>query len=416
MSSFELELIKKLEEKQNILSQKIDIIDVNLQRLIHELQNIDGYGVPKYNSFGEENKKDSEQLITGIEEQGESDSNQDESEQLITGMDEYEQEESTDSNMLRSEIPDKSPFITMRIKPTIYPKMDIATNIHDYIETEIEGGKINLYYCYFSTNTSSLFPFVVYSVESEANKINLNELMVNNEVSRDNVLPTDSVLSTNNKSSVKTGGSIDNNREINFPSISIDINEEPNIEKYLVSEGTYIGYIPHKENPSTIYLFYRVKSPEFLPGKCATINELCHLKSVDQVKIGASIDDLFSQNKQLIYTYDAQTDEPIDVPFSGYLCDVAEDDATTIVNTNNAIDTPLFESDIFKIGLQGEYYYLTEKPLDLETPTTRYAIFPMNATSYDPAITDYSDYNSVFYSSDNISFWAIQSIKQISKI
>ena len=68
MSSFELELIKKLEEKQNILSQKIDIIDVNLQRLIHELQNIDGYGVPKYNSFGEENKKDSEQLITGIEE------------------------------------------------------------------------------------------------------------------------------------------------------------------------------------------------------------------------------------------------------------------------------------------------------------------------------------------------------------
>ena len=143
---------------------------------------------------------------------------------------------------------------------------------------------------------------------------------------------------------------------------------------------------------------------------------MCHLKSVDQVKIGASIDDLFSQNKQLIYTYDAQTDEPIVVPFSGYLCDVAEDDATTIVNTNNAIDTPLFESDIFKIGLQGEYYYLTEKPLDLETPTTRYAIFPMNATNYDPTITDYGDYNSVFYSSDNISFWAIQSIKQISKI
>ena len=184
----------------------------------------------------------------------------------------------------------------------------------------------------------------------------------------------------------------------------------------MVSEGTYIGYIPHKENPATIYLFYRVKSPEFLPGKCATINELCHLKSVDQVKIGASIDNLFSQNKQLIYVYDSQTDEPIDVPFSGYLCDVADDDATTIVNTNNAIDTPLFESDIFKIGLEGEYYYLTEKPLDLENPTTRYAIFPMNATNHDPTITDYSDYNSVFYSSDNISFWAIQSIKQISKI
>ena len=416
MSSFELELIKKLEEKQNILSQKIDIIDVNLQKLIHELQNIDGHGVPKNNSFDDESKNESEQLITGIEEQEDSDSNQDESEQLITGMDNSEQEESTDSNMLGSEIPYKSPFITMRIKPTIYPKMDIATNIHDYIETEIEGGKINLIYCYFSTNKSSLFPFVVYSVESEANKINLNELMVNNEVLRDNVLSTSNVLSADNKSSVKTGGSIANNREINFPSISIDINEEPNIEKYLVSEGTYIGYIPHKENPATIYLFYRVKSPEFLPGKCATINELCHLKSVDQVKIGASIDDLFSQNKQLIYTYDAQTDEPIVVPFSGYLCDVAEDDATTIVNTNNAIDTPLFESDIFKIGLEGEYYYLTEKPLDLETPTTRYAIFPMNATNYDPTITDYTDYNSVFYSSDNISFWAIQSIKQISKI
>ena len=413
MSSFELELIKNLEEKQNILSQKIDIIDINLQKLIHELQNIDGHGVPKNNGFGEENKEDSEQLITGIEEQEESDSNKDESEQLITGI---EEQEESDSNILGSEIPDKSPFITMRIKPTIYPKMDIATNIHDYIETEIEGGKINLYYCYFSTNTSSFFPFVVYSVESEANKINLNELMVNNEVLRDDVLSTGDVLSTDNKPSVKTGGSIDNNDEINFPSILIDINEEPNIEKYLVSEGTYIGYIPHKENPATIYLFYRVKSPEFLPGKCATINELCHLKSVDQVKIGASIDNLFSQNKQLIYVYDSQTDEPIDVPFSGYLCDVADDDATTIVNTNNAIDTPLFESDIFKIGLEGEYYYLTEKPLDLENPTTRYAIFPMNATNYDPTITDYIDYNSVFYSSDNISFWAIQSIKQISKI
>ena len=143
---------------------------------------------------------------------------------------------------------------------------------------------------------------------------------------------------------------------------------------------------------------------------------MCNLKSVDGAKTGASINDLFSQNKQLIYTYDAETDEPIDVPFSGYLCDVADDDTTSIINTNNAIDTPLFESDIFNIGLEGEYYYLTEKPLDPETSTTRYAIFPMIATSYDPAITDYSDYNSVFYSSDNASFWAIQSIKQISKI
>jgi len=381
MSSFELELIKKLEEKQNILSQKIDIIDVNLQKLIHELHNIDSQGVSKHTSFDDEIKEDSEQLITGIEEQEYSnkddlDSNED---------------ESIDSNILGSEIPDESPFITMRIKPTIYPKMDIATNIHDYIDIEIEGEKINLHYCYFSTNTSSILPFVVYSVESEANRINLNGLMVNNE------------------SDVKTG-------EINFPSISIDVNEDFNIEKYLVSEGTYIGYIPDKENPANIYLFYRVKSPDLLPGKCATINELCNLKSVDGAKTGASINDLFSQNKQLIYTYDAQTDEPVDVPFSGYLCDVADDDATSIINTNNAIDTPLFESDIFNIGLEGEYYYLTEKPLDPETPTTRYAIFPMIATTYDPAITDYSDYNSVFYSSDNASFWAIQSIKQISKI
>lgn len=383
MSSFELELIKKLEEKQNILSQKIDIIDVNLQKLIHELHNIDGHGVPKYNSFDDENKEDSEQLITGIEEE---DLNKDD-----LDKDESEQDGSIDSNILGSEIPDESPFITMRIKPTIYPKMDIATNIHDYIDIEIEAGKINLHYCYFSTNTSSILPFVVYSVESEANKINLNGLMVNNE------------------SDVKTG-------DINFPSISIDVNEDFNIEKYLVSEGTYIGYIPDKENPANIYLFYRVKSPDLLPGKCATINELCNLKSVDGAKTSASINNLFSQNKQLIYTYDAETDEHIDVPFSGYLCDVADDDTTSIINTNNAIDTPLFESDIFNIGLEGEYYYLTEKPLDPETPTTRYAIFPMIATTYDPAITDYSDYNSVFYSSDNASFWAIQSIKQISKI
>lgn len=385
MSSFELELIKKLEEKQNILSQKIDIIDVNLQKLINELHNIDSHGVSKHTSFDDENKEDSEQLITGIEEQDSKEEDLDSNE-----------DESIDSNMLGSEIPDESPFITMRIKPTIYPKMDIATNIHDYIDIEIEGGKINLHYCYFSTNTSSILPFVVYSVESEANRINLNGLVVNNE------------------SDVKTGGT--NNREINFPSISIVVNEDFNIEKYLVSEGTYIGYIPDKENPANIYLFYRVKSPDLLPGKCATINELCNLKSVDGAKTGASINDLFSQNKQLIYTYDAQTDEPVDVPFSGYLCDVADDDATSIINTNNAIDTPLFESDIFNIGLEGEYYYLTEKPLDPETPTTRYAIFPMIATTYDPAITDYSDYNSVFYSSDNASFWAIQSIKQISKI
>lgn len=385
MSSFELELIKKLEEKQNILSQKIDIIDVNLQKLINELHNIDSHGVSKHTSFDDENKEDSEQLITGIEEQDSKEEDLDSNE-----------DESIDSNMLGSEIPDESPFITMRIKPTIYPKMDIATNIHDYIDIEIEGGKINLHYCYFSTNTSSILPFVVYSVESEANRINLNGLVVNNE------------------SDVKTGGT--NNREINFPSISIVVNEDFNIEKYLVSEGTYIGYIPDKENPANIYLFYRVKSPDLLPGKCATINELCNLKSVDGAKTGASINDLFSQNKQLIYTYDAQTDEPVDVPFSGYLCDVADDDATSIINTNNAIDTPLFESDIFNIGLEGEYYYLTEKPLDPETSTTRYAIFPMIATTYDPAITDYSDYNSVFYSSDNASFWAIQSIKQISKI
>ena len=385
MSSFELELIKKLEEKQNILSQKIDIIDVNLQKLIHELHNIDSHGVLKHTSFDYENKEDSEQLITGIEEQDSKEEDLDSNE-----------DESIDSNMLGSEIPDESPFITMRIKPTIYPKMDIATNIHDYIDIEIEAGKINLHYCYFSTNTSSILPFVVYSVESEANRINLNGLVVNNV------------------SDVKTGGT--NNREINFPSISIVVNEDFNIEKYLVSEGTYIGYIPDKENPANIYLFYRVKSPDLLPGKCATINELCNLKSIDGAKTGASINDLFSQNKQLIYTYDAQTDKPVDVPFSGYLCDVADDDATSIINTNNAIDTPLFESDIFNIGLEGEYYYLTEKPLDPETSTTRYAIFPMIATTYDPAITDYSDYNSVFYSSDNASFWAIQSIKQISKI
>ena len=375
MSSFELELIKKLEEKQNILSQKIDIIDVNLQKLIHELQNIDGSRV------------ESIRLDNSINDYEQDDSEQDDS----------EQDESTDTS---------SSFITIRMNPTIYPKMDIATNIQNYIETEIEDGSINLYYCLFSIDTSSLFPYVVYSVESTYNKINLNELMVNIDTSTDET----SIKSANSSANSSA------NNYINFPSITININEEPNIEKYFISEGTFIGYIPDKENPSSIYLFYRFKSPEFLPGKRATINELCNLKSLDEVNIGQSINTLFSQNKELIYAYDSETHEPIDVPFSGYLCDVTDDDATAIINTNNAIDTPLFETDIFNIGLEGEYYYLTEKPLHPETPTTRYAIFPMNAANYESSITDYSDYNSVFYSLNDVSFWAIQSIKQISKI
>ena len=154
--------------------------------------------------------------------------------------------------------------------------------------------------------------------------------------------------------------------------------------------------------------------PENIPGKRATINELCNLKAIGNRKIDTVIDDLFMQNKELLHIFEKETEEKIEVPFSGYLCDV--DDVGNLVNTNTPIDNPLMETDVLKIGLKGEYYYLTSKPLDENKPTDRYAIFVLNATNYDKSISDYDEYNSIYYAFGEQSVWAIKTIKQISKI
>jgi hypothetical protein len=77
-------------------------------------------------------------------------------------------------------------------------------------------------------------------------------------------------------------------------------------------------------------------------------------------------------------------------------------------------DIQLFTTDIFNVGLQDEFYYLTTKSLNPDA--LRYVIFPLKAVNFDKSITDYSEYNSVYYKSPEMEFWAITSIKQIGKI
>jgi hypothetical protein len=59
---------------------------------------------------------------------------------------------------------------------------------------------------------------------------------------------------------------------------------------------------------------------------------------------------------------------------------------------------------------------LTSKPLNEKKPTERYVIFVLNATNYDKTISDYDEYNSIYYAFGDQSVWAIKTIKQISKI
>jgi hypothetical protein len=144
------------------------------------------------------------------------------------------------------------------------------------------------------------------------------------------------------------------------------------------------------------------------------------------------LNDMFSQNESLIYIHDEKMGENLKVPFSGYLCNVDENGKVVNVNYDADVDdAPLMDTDIFKIGLEGEYYYLTSRPIN--QPTERFAIFPMNAITFGSSssmigasssmigasssmIIDYSEYNSVFHSMDTYDIWAVSSIKQISKI
>jgi hypothetical protein len=250
-----------------------------------------------------------------------------------------------------------------------YPIQDLAMNVADYVESNPDLTEITFLYCCFSINKENIVPFVLYSVDSKAK----------------------------------------------FPSMPANATDD--VTKYvndIIQGGTFVGYIP---DTSTIYLFYNFPTPESLPGKRATINELYHLKSVDEISVDETIISLFAQNKQLIHILDLETNEEIDIPFSGYLCGL--DDKNTVINIdeNEEDDIPLFTEDIFGIGLEGDYYYLTTHRLDkTDTMSSRYAIFPLDGINYDKLIEDYSEYNSVYYKSDKYDLWAITSVKQIGKI
>jgi hypothetical protein len=250
-----------------------------------------------------------------------------------------------------------------------YPIQDLAMNVADYVESNPDLTEITFLYCCFSINKENIIPFVLYSVDSKSQ----------------------------------------------FPSMMANATDD--VTKYvndIIQGGTFVGYIP---DTSTIYLFYNFPTPESLPGKRATINELYHLKSVDEIAVDETIISLFAQNKQLIHILDLETNEEIDIPFSGYLCGL--DDKTEVINIgeNEEDDIPLFTDDIFGIGLEGDFYYLTTHRLDkTDTTSSRYAIFPLEGINYDKLIEDYSEYNSVYYKSDKYDLWAITSVKQIGKI
>ena len=299
-------IVRKLEKKQEILEQKIAIIKNSFQNIEEQFREIDQ----------EIHSEDLDEI--GLNKPKLSGSNDLED---ATESDDTESTESTTESTESTESIEstESPFIAKYSNPIKYPNMDLAANINDYIET-IDSDKTNitLYFCCFSINTDSMKPFVLYSVKS-ANNI------------------------------------------VQFPSMDVDKTKDINIlSNNMIKEGTYIGYLPHKERPTNIYMFYSIETPDLLPGKCATINELCHLKSVDGIKTDPMLNDMFSQNESLIYIYDEKTGEKLEVPFSGYLCNVDENGKVVNVNYNADVDdAPLMDVDIFKIGLEGVYFFLT---------------------------------------------------------
>jgi hypothetical protein len=282
--------------------------------------------------------------------------------------------ESDTESDTESETESESPYTKKYSSKLQYPTTELALKIEDYIESNPEIRDFTLVYCCYSINTDYMIPFVVYSGKESDGKYQ-------------------------------------------FPSVPITITEDTDIESYknTIKDGMFTGYIPDATNPSVIYMFYSVLTPKLLPGKEATINELCHLKTVDGIAIDESIDKLFTQNTDLLYINDLETSEHIPVPFSGYLCTM--DDAnhiTNVVKEEEEEDIQLFTTDIFNVGLQDDFYYLTTKSLN--PGALRYVIFPLKAVNFDKSIMDYSEYNSVYYNSPEMEFWAVTSIKQIGKI
>ena len=379
LSKIDYNMIIKVQKRYRILEKQVQEIEKNIQNIQGEFREIDEYisdnlqnafleNIYRDNNLSPMNKLSDERHFTTdmeddlMEMTDKDDSSDKQSEDLSS--DKQSEDLSTDDDESTNYSYTKTYSVQLQ-----YPIQDLAMNVADYVDSNPEFTEITFIYCCFSINKDNIVPFVVYSVD------------INNDI-------------------------------VSFPSMKTKDTDD--INKYVndvITDGTFVGYIP---NTSTIYLFYNFAT---LPSKRATINELYHLKSVDEIAVDESIITLFAQNKELIHILDLETDEQIDIPFSGYLCGLNDKNVVINIDENEEDDIPLFTEDIFGIGLEGDFYYLTTHRLDkADTTSSRYVIFPLDGINYDKTVKDYSEYNSVYYKSDKHDFWAITSVKQIGKI
>lgn len=257
---------------------------------------------------------------------------------------------------------DKSSLDLSNLK---YPSDDLPTEL-EYLVNGMDT-ELTVYTCVFQINREQYEPFVLY----------------------DTVIKDDKIC---------------------FPSKTMLPAE---LEPYRAeSKDTYRGYIHKEDAPNVIYLIFEKNSEN--DAVSATINELYNLKRINNHKVDDSVIRFFEKNEPLVLYIYADT-KKVDIPFSGYLCDV--DDAGNVKNValENEDDMPLLEMDILKIGLMGEYYYLSSFLVDPAIVVPRYVIFPSNRVMFGE-VDEYDDYNSIFYKTANNSFWAITSASLIAKI
>ena len=392
LSKIDYNMIIKVQKRYRILEKQVREIEKNIQNIHSEFREIDEYisdnlqnafleNIYSDNDLSQKSKLSGERPFTAdmeddlmemTDKEVSSDKEDKQSDDLSTDDDDVSSDKQSE-DLSEDDSSTNYSYTKTYSAQLQYPIQDLAMNVADYVDSNPDLTEITFIYCCFSINKDNIVPFVVYSVDT-------------------------------------------NNDIVSFPSMTAKATDDVN--KYItdvIKVGTFVGYIP---DTSTIYLFYNFAEPDSLPGKRATINELCHLKSVDEIAVDESIITLFAQNKQLIHILDLETNEQINIPFSGYLCGLDDKKAVINIDENEEDDIPLFTDDIFGIGLEGDYYYLTTHKLDVSRreDAQRYAIFHLDGINFDKPDQDYSEYNSVYYKSDKRDFWAITSVKQIGKI
>jgi hypothetical protein len=364
--------IQKRYEKYNRHFLNIQNAMKDIEHELDELhKEIDGI-LPEQKDFHEPSVNDDSQVDTSDLDSATSDLDSATSDLDSANSD--SDSDTSDSDTDTSDSDSESPYTKKYSSKLQYPTIELALKVEDYIESNPDIRDFTLVYCCYSINTDYMIPFVIYSGKEADGKYQ-------------------------------------------FPSISVTVTEDIDINSYknTIKDGMFTGYIPDATNPSIIYMFFNVLTPKLLSGKDATINELCHLKSVDGINIDETVDKLFTQNGDLLYIAELETSEHIPVPFSGYLCRMDDENRiTNVVKEEEEDDIQIFTTDIFNVGLQDDFYYLTTKSLNPDA--FRYVIFPLKAVNFDKSILDYSEYNSVYYKTAELDFWAITSIKQIGKI